>query len=101
MRNALGDARWDLWQAPRALPDVDLLVSPCNIGRRGPARKHLLVVHDVMPFDRPDLFDRRFAAYFRLLVPRSVRSADLRAHTVRARRARPAQDGAGAPTSAS
>ncbi len=76
VRNALGDARWDLWRAPRALPDVDLLVSPCNIGRRGPARKHLLVVHDVMPFEHPDLFDRRFAAYFRLLVPRSVRSAD-------------------------
>jgi glycosyltransferase involved in cell wall biosynthesis len=76
VRNALADARWDLWRAPRALPDVDLLVSPCNIGHRGPARKHLLVVHDVMPFEHPDLFDRRFAAYFRLLVPSSVRSAD-------------------------
>jgi glycosyltransferase involved in cell wall biosynthesis len=76
VRNALADARWDLWQAPRTLPDVDLLVSPCNIGRRGPARRHLLVVHDVMPFEHPELFDRKFAAYFRLLVPRSVRSAD-------------------------
>lgn len=76
VRNALADARWDLWRAPRVLPDVDLLVSPCNIGRRGPARKHLLVVHDVMPLEHPELFDRRFAAYFRLLVPRSVRSAD-------------------------
>ena len=77
VRNALADARWDLWQAPRAVPDVDLLVSPCNIGLRGPARRHLLVVHDVMPLEHPDLFDRKFAAYFRLLVPRSVRSADL------------------------
>ncbi len=74
--NALADARWDLWRAPRARPDVDLLVSPCNIGRRGPARRHLLVVHDLMPLEHPQLFDRRFAAYFRLLVPRSVRSAD-------------------------
>jgi glycosyltransferase involved in cell wall biosynthesis len=91
LRNALADARWDLWQASRALPDVDLLVSPCNIGRRGPARRHLLVVHDVMPFEHPDLFDRRFAAYYRLLVPRSVRSADrvltLSEHSARVLRA--------------
>jgi glycosyltransferase involved in cell wall biosynthesis len=74
--NALSDARWDLWRASRAIPDVDLLVSPCNIGFRGRARRHLLVVHDVMAIEHPELFDRKFAAYFRLLVPRSVRSAD-------------------------
>ncbi len=74
--NAVADARWDLRQAPRVLPGADLLVSPCNIGRRGPARKHLLVVHDVMPLEHPELFDRRFATYFRLLVPPSVRDAD-------------------------
>ena len=74
--NAVADARWDLWQASRAVPDVDLLVSPCNIGLRGRARKHLLVVHDVMPMDRPELFDRKFGVYYRLLVPPSVRSAD-------------------------
>lgn len=74
--NALADARWDLWRAGRAMPDVDLLVSPCNIGLRGRAARHLLVVYDVMVFDHPDLFDRRFATYFRLLVPRSVRRAD-------------------------
>jgi glycosyltransferase involved in cell wall biosynthesis len=74
--NAVADARWDLWQASRSVPDIDLLVSPCNIGFRGRARKHLLVVHDVMAIDRPELFDRKFSAYFRLLVPRSVRSAN-------------------------
>lgn len=76
VRNAWADARWDLWQAPRSVPDVDLHVSPVNIGRGGPARRHLLVVYDVMIFDRPDLFDRWFAAYFKLLVPPSLRSAD-------------------------
>jgi glycosyltransferase involved in cell wall biosynthesis len=76
VRNAVRDARWDLWQASRSVPELDLLVSPCNIGLRGAARRHLLVVHDVMPLDRPDLFDRRFVVYWRLLVPRSVRSAD-------------------------
>jgi glycosyltransferase involved in cell wall biosynthesis len=77
LRNAVRDARWDLWQASRAVPDVDLLVSPCNIGLRGAARKHLLVVYDAMVFDHPELFDRRFAAYFRLLVPLSLRRADV------------------------
>ena len=74
--NAVADARWDLWKASRSIPSVDLLVSPCNIGFRGRARRHLLVVHDVMPMERPDLFDKKFGAYYRLLVPRSVRSAD-------------------------
>jgi glycosyltransferase involved in cell wall biosynthesis len=76
VRNAVSDARWDLWQASRVVPDVDLHVSPCNIGLGGPARRHLLVVYDVMVFDRPDLFDRKFASYFRLLVPPSLRRAD-------------------------
>ena len=88
--NAVRDARWDLWQASRSRPAVDLLVSPCNVGLRGAARRHLLVLHDVMPFDRPELFDRRYGAYFRLLVPRSVRSADrvltLSEHTAQAAR---------------
>lgn len=74
--NAAHDARWDLWAASRALPDVDLLVSPCNVGFRGRARRHLLVVHDFMALDHPELFDRRFRTYFRALVPRSIRSAD-------------------------
>jgi glycosyltransferase involved in cell wall biosynthesis len=74
--NAAHDAHWDLWRASRVRADVDLLVSPCNVGFRGPARKHLLVVYDVMVYDHPELFDRKFAAYFRLLVPRSIRSAD-------------------------
>jgi glycosyltransferase involved in cell wall biosynthesis len=76
MWNAARDARWDLWGASHAFPDVDLLVSPCNIGRRGRARRHVLVVHDLMAIDRPELFDRKFSAYFRALVPRSIRSAD-------------------------
>jgi alpha-1,3-rhamnosyl/mannosyltransferase len=74
--NAARDTRWDMWSASRTVPDVDLLVSPCNVGRRGRARRHLLVVHDVMAIDHPELFDRKFSAYFKALVPRSVRSAD-------------------------
>jgi glycosyltransferase involved in cell wall biosynthesis len=74
--NAAHDAWWDLRAAGRRYDDVDLLVSPCNIGRRGRARRHLLVVYDVMVYDHPELFDRKFAAYFRAFVPRSIRSAD-------------------------
>jgi hypothetical protein len=74
--NALQDLRWDMHDASRRYGDVDLLVSPCNMGRRGPAKRHLLVVYDVMVYDHPELFDRRFAAYFKTFVPRSLRDAD-------------------------
>jgi glycosyltransferase involved in cell wall biosynthesis len=74
--NAVQDAVWDLWSAPRSTPGADLHVSPCNIGSRGTARRHALVVHDLMAIEHPEWFDRRFAAYFRLLVPPSIRRAD-------------------------
>src|SRR4051794_22523177 len=61
--NALRDAWWDMWAAPRSHRHVDLLVSPCNVGFRGPARRHLLVVHDMMAINHPEMFDRRFSAY--------------------------------------
>lgn len=76
LANALADARWDLRGASRAEPDIDLLVSPCNVGLRGRARRHLLVVHDMMALDHPHLFDPKFVAYFRALVPLSIRRAD-------------------------
>ena len=76
LRNALTDASWDLWHASRLHRDVGLLVSPCNVGLRGAARRHVLVVHDLMALDSPRLFDPKFAAYFRTLVPLSIRRAE-------------------------
>jgi glycosyltransferase involved in cell wall biosynthesis len=76
VRNALRDAYWDLHGAARQSGHADLLVSPCNFGRRGPAGKHLLVVYDSMIYDSPLYFDPKFVAYFRALLPVSMRTAD-------------------------
>ena len=76
LRNAVRDSAWDLWGAPGQSGSADLLVSPCNFGRRGSARRHLLVVYDTMIYDSPEYFDRKFAAYFRAMLPVSIRTAD-------------------------
>lgn len=76
VKNAVRDAWWDLRGAAKAAHNPDLLVSPCNIGAAPGARRHLLVVYDVMVFENPEFFDSKYARYFRALVPRSVRRAD-------------------------
>lgn len=74
--NAIRDAWWDLNGAARAARKPDLFVSPCNIGGAPGAKRHLLVVYDVMIFENPELFDPKFARYINALVPPSVRRAD-------------------------
>lgn len=76
VRNAIGDALWDLWKAPRS-GTFDLWVSPCNIGLSQRRTPHLLVVYDTMVFDHPELFDPGFARYAQVLIPFSARRADL------------------------
>jgi len=76
VKNAVRDAWWDLRGAAKAADRPDLLVSPCNIGAGPGARRHLLVVYDVMVFENPEYFDSKFSRYFRTLVPPSVRRAD-------------------------
>jgi glycosyltransferase involved in cell wall biosynthesis len=76
VKNAVRDAWWDLRGAAKAADSPDLLVSPCNIGGAHGARRHLLVVYDVMVFENPEFFDPKYSRYFRSLVPRSVRRAD-------------------------
>lgn len=74
--NAMHDIWWDMLQADRRAGRADLLVSPCNVGYARHARRHLLVVYDVMVFENPEFFDPKFARYFRALVPLSLRRAD-------------------------
>lgn len=76
LRNAVRDARWDLYGSARAARDADVLVSPCNIGMAGPGQRHLLVVYDVMVWESAELFDPFFGAYARRMIPFSVRRAD-------------------------
>jgi len=70
------DTWWDMVQADRRASPADLLVSPCNVGHARQARRHLLVIYDVMVFENPGFFDTKFAWYFRGLVPYSLRRAD-------------------------
>jgi glycosyltransferase involved in cell wall biosynthesis len=72
--NAAKDTWWDFAGAERAARGADLLVSPCNLGG---ARRiaHVLCVHDVMPLEHPDLFDPKFALYYRTMLPLALRSA--------------------------
>jgi glycosyltransferase involved in cell wall biosynthesis len=85
--NAARDTWWDFAGAERAAHGAELLVSPCNLG--GTRRmSHVLCVHDVMPIEHPDLFDRKFALYYRALLPISLGRATrvlTFSHRVRAR----------------
>jgi len=75
--NAIADARWDLMGASRAAGRVDLLLSPCNIGKAWGSQRHVLMVYDVMVWEAREHFDPAFAAYARALIPLSMRQADL------------------------
>ncbi len=75
--NAWTQASWDLYLAAREFRSADVLVSPCNIGRARQQQRHVLVMHDTMAIDRPDLYDRGFALYARLLFQLSLRHADV------------------------
>jgi len=76
VRNAFGDAHWDLRQAAAAARGADVLFSPCNIGLASAGQLHLLFVYDVMVWESSDLFDPLFAAYARHLIRFSVKRAD-------------------------
>jgi glycosyltransferase involved in cell wall biosynthesis len=75
--NAGAQASWDLCLAARESQSADVLISPCNVGRARRGQRHVLVLHDTMVLDRPDLFDRGYALYARALFGHSVRHADV------------------------
>jgi glycosyltransferase involved in cell wall biosynthesis len=75
--NAAIQATWDLYSAAHTVPSADVLISPCNIGHAAGQQHHVLVLHDTMVLDRPDLYDSGYAAYARVLFGLSVRAADV------------------------
>lgn len=75
VRNALRAGRWDLWDAARQVGDLDVLISPCNIGMAPRRVRHLLVIQDTMVLDHPRLFDPGYARYARSLFGFSARAA--------------------------
>lgn len=73
LRRAAFDASWDLWRAARTVSGLDALISPCNVGAAPKGLPHILWIHDTMPIDHPEWYDRRFAAYARLAFGISAR----------------------------
>jgi glycosyltransferase involved in cell wall biosynthesis len=74
--NAGAQAVWDLHGAGVEAQLADVLVSPCNVGRAGRSQAHILILHDTMVLDWPELFDRGYANYARAFFGLSVRTAD-------------------------
>jgi glycosyltransferase involved in cell wall biosynthesis len=72
---ALSEVRWDLWEAARAVPTLDIFTSPCNVGRTPRNLPHLLWMLDTMPLDHPEWYGRAFAAYARVLFGFSARGS--------------------------
>lgn len=77
--NAAYQAQWDLFEAPRASrrAGAAVHVSPTNVGRGHRGTAGVVLIHDTMVLDRPDLFDRGYANYARLLFSVSARAADV------------------------
>jgi glycosyltransferase involved in cell wall biosynthesis len=71
---AAAAARWDLWDAARRVR-ADVHMSPCNVGMARRGQPHVVVVHDTMVLDHPEVFDPGYVAYARLLFGISVRAA--------------------------
>ena len=67
---------WEQLVLPRYLTPGDLLWSPANTG---PVRvpSQVVTIHDLSVIDHPEWFGRRFAAWYRWLLPRLARTVRL------------------------
>lgn len=74
--NAVREMRWDFRGAARSR-QLDLLISPCNVGGAPKGLPHMLWVQDTMVLDHPALFDRKYVAFARAVFGPSVRRADV------------------------
>lgn len=77
--NAAYQAYWDLVQAPRSAKSLsaEVHISPTNVGRGSGKAASLVLIHDTMVLDRPDLFDQGYGRYARLLFSLSASAADV------------------------
>lgn len=63
---------WEQLVLPRLAGREALLWSPANTGPLA-VRRQVVTIHDVSPLDHPEWFERRFAAWYRWLLPRLAR----------------------------
>jgi glycosyltransferase involved in cell wall biosynthesis len=69
-RHRLNGVRGHLWEQA-VLPVLargHLLWSPANVGPLS-VRRQVLTIHDLSPIDHPEWFDKRFAAWYRCIIP--------------------------------
>lgn len=65
---------WEQLELPAALRRNEILLSPANSGPWH-VRRQVVVVHDLAVIHHPEWFDRRFATWYRLLLPGLIRRA--------------------------
>ncbi|MCB0768867.1 MAG: glycosyltransferase family 4 protein [Flavobacteriales bacterium] len=70
-----GGHAWEQVLLPKALSKNDVLLSPANTGPLR-VRRQAVVVHDLAVIHHPEWFDRRFAMWYRFLLPRLVHRVD-------------------------
>lgn len=63
---------WEQLELPLAVRSDEVLLCPANSGPLY-AQRQVIVVHDLAVIHHPEWFDRRFATWYRYLLPRIVR----------------------------
>jgi glycosyltransferase involved in cell wall biosynthesis len=64
---------WEQFQLPSRV-GKRLLWSPCNTGPLE-VRRHVITIHDAAVLDCPQFYSRKFAAWYRWMIPRLVKRA--------------------------
>ncbi|MBL7952699.1 MAG: glycosyltransferase family 4 protein [Flavobacteriales bacterium] len=65
---------WEQLSLPRAVGPSDVLICPANTGPLR-VKRQAVVIHDLAVIHHPEWFDRRFAAWYRFLLPRLAHNA--------------------------
>jgi glycosyltransferase involved in cell wall biosynthesis len=70
-----GGHSWEQLLLPRSVAKGDLLLSPANTGPLR-VRHQVVVLHDLAVIHHPEWFDRRFAAWYRFLMPKLAKHVE-------------------------
>lgn len=65
---------WEQLSLPRAIGPNDVLLCPANTGPLG-VHRQAVVIHDLAVIHHPEWFDRRFATWYRFLLPKLAKKA--------------------------
>lgn len=65
---------WEQIVLPRHVPKNELLWSPSSIGPIA-SKKYVLTVHDIASIEHPEWYDSKYAIFYRILLPISLKRA--------------------------